>query len=99
MAKVSDPGLEGEAFYKRVLYGARYLRLKQHRPRPYPGTVTVLANQDWLTRYPALGWAPPAVGELRLHELPGDHEGFLEDQLDLVGDLLRPLLDEIERAG
>jgi hypothetical protein len=61
--------------------------------------VTVLANQDRLTRYPALGWALPAVGQVHLHELPGDHEGNLADHLDLVGDLLRPLLVEIERAG
>lgn len=86
-------------YFEQLLYEPRYLRLKQYRPRPYPGLVTVLANQDWLARYPALGWAPPAVGRLHLHELPGDHQGFLEDNLDLIGDLLRPLLAEIERAG
>jgi hypothetical protein len=89
---------EGD-YFEQLLYEPRYLRLKQYRPRPYPGPVTVLANQDWLARYPALGWAPPAVGRLHLHELPGDHQGFLEDNLDLIGDLLRPLLAEIERAG
>jgi hypothetical protein len=47
---------------------------------------------------PALGWTPPAVARLTVYTLPGDHEGHMQDNPELIGRILRPLLDGIEGA-
>jgi acyl-CoA synthetase (AMP-forming)/AMP-acid ligase II len=70
----------------------RVRRLMRATPRPYPGPITVFANEAWRREDPALGWAPFAEGGLDLRLLPGDHATLLRHDPWTLAALLDPVL-------
>ncbi|SMH41867.1 non-ribosomal peptide synthetase [Azospirillum agricola] len=71
-----------------------YVRtLMSHRPRRYPGPVTLIASGESLRQGVAEGWRPWAGGGLTVHAVPGDHDSYLRDHaaatLERIGTCLR----------
>jgi thioesterase domain-containing protein len=77
---------EAERNYVRVLI--------RYRPRPYPGPVTLLADEESFAQGMAREWARWAGGGLALHKVPGNHENYLREIADVTLEQLRTLLEE-----
>lgn len=77
---------EAERNYVRVLVG--------YRPRPYPGLVTLVADEESLAQGMAWQWACWAGGGLLVYRVPGDHESYLREVQDVTLERLRTLLAE-----
>jgi thioesterase domain-containing protein len=70
--------------YRRTLYA--------YRPKPYPGKLTVMANETWHRRVPDLGWSRFAKGGLAVYWLAGDHTSYIREHAATTAARLRECL-------
>jgi len=75
---VGDAGslIEGQRERLLDVYRAHCRALNGHRPRPYPGRLTLIRAAA-TPGEPALGWGPLAGGGVAVRVLPGDHDSLL----------------------
>jgi len=66
----TDSFYEAKVAYRRQLY--------THRPKRYPGRITLLVNQHEASRRPDLGWSGFAEKGLDVHIVPGDHASVMK---------------------
>jgi thioesterase domain-containing protein/acyl carrier protein len=76
--------------YVRAIYG--------YRPKPYPGKLTLLVNEDVSRISPSLGWAPLASGGLEIRRVPGNHVSYIRGRIRATANTLRVCLEQAERA-
>jgi amino acid adenylation domain-containing protein len=75
----------------------RYRRaLRQHNPKPYGGGIQILVNEKFYRRNPTLGWDQLALGGLEIHKLPGDHDSYIREHVQVAAKKLRECLQRAE---
>jgi thioesterase domain-containing protein len=82
------PGQSAEAERNYVKVLVRY------RPRPYPGPITLVADEESIAHGMARQWERWAHGGLTVHRVPGTHENYLREVQDETLERLRILLAE-----
>jgi len=94
-----DDGLEARRFAKALanypLY--RMARLRYHY-RPFAGRIAVVANAEWCSADSTLGWPRLARGGLEVHEIPGNHDTYITQNVRAVAHVLRECLLGAKKA-
>ena len=72
---------------------AYWLTVDRYRRRPYAGRITVFVNEEWYLADPTLGWTQLAIGGFEVHKIPGDHNTYITDHIDVLASALRQCLD------
>ena len=95
----TDSFYQSKVGYRRQLYA--------HRPRRYPGRITLIVNEQQARRQHDLGWTGFAQKGLDVYTVPGDHFTVLKPHgQDVAEAILRsmeqpiaePLLGKLERT-
>ncbi|MGB8167994.1 MAG: amino acid adenylation domain-containing protein [Chthoniobacteraceae bacterium] len=68
-------------------------KLMAHRPKPYPGKVTLLVAEEAHRQFGSLGWDSHHPGELEVHVVPGNHETYIREHSATAAATLRGILD------
>jgi amino acid adenylation domain-containing protein len=85
---------------QRVIHARhRYrLTLRQHRPQPYAGPIELLVNEQYHQRDdPSLGWDTLGSGVVHIHKVPGDHDSYLRELVQVTAEELRACLEDAFR--
>ena len=73
---------------------AYWLAVDRYRRRPYAGRITVFVNEEWYRADPTLGWTQQlATGGIEVHKIPGNHDTYITDHIDVLGSALRQCLE------
>lgn len=95
----TDSFYQSKVAYRRQLY--------THRPRRYPGRITLIVNEQESRLQPDLGWTGFAHEGLDVHTVPGDHSTLLkvygQDVAQAIlrsmeGSTTKPLVGKLERT-
>jgi hypothetical protein len=74
------------------------LALRRHRPEPYAGSIELLVNEQYHQRDdPSLGWDTLGRGGVHVHKVPGDHDSYLREFIQLTAEELRACLEDALR--
>ena len=71
------------------------LAVRAYLPRPYPGRICIIANEEWCRDNPTLGWS--TTGGLDVYRIPGDHNTYLRGHSSMVAEILRNSMAKFER--
>jgi thioesterase domain-containing protein len=85
---------------QRVIHARhRYrLTLRRHRPQPYAGPIELLVNEQYHQRDdPSLGWDTLGSGVVHIHKVPGDHDSYLRELVQVTAEELRACLEDAFR--
>jgi amino acid adenylation domain-containing protein len=74
---------------------AYHLAVRAYLLRPYPGRISVIANEEWCNENPTLGW--PNSGGLDVYKIPGNHHTYMRGHLPMVAEILRTCIEKFER--
>jgi amino acid adenylation domain-containing protein len=74
----------------RACYG---WTLRGHRPQPYTGPIQLLVSEAYYRRDPTLGWDTLARGGVHLHQVPGNHETYIREHVEMTAQTLKACLD------
>ena len=83
--------------YQQHIMEARHryrLTLRRHRPQPYNGPIDLLVNEHYHQQDPALGWDRLAQGRLNIHKMPGNHDTYIREHVQVTATTLRACLDD-----
>jgi thioesterase domain-containing protein/acyl carrier protein len=84
---MSAPHVElARANYRRVV--------RRYRPGSYAGRMAIVACEKLCRKDPALGWSGLAQKGLHTHQVPGDHETYLREYVQVAAKELRKSLDQ-----
>ena len=72
--------------YWRLLY--------RHIPEPWPGAITLIANEEELRLDHDFGWTGFAAGGLDVHAIAGSHDTMLTEHGREVAQIIRRRIDE-----
>ena len=78
------PPQQGQPLYPIVLM--------QHELRPYPGTVTLVVDDESYSLYGNLGWEHAPAEHIAVLTLPGDHISYIREHVATAAARLRELL-------
>jgi amino acid adenylation domain-containing protein len=84
---------------------ARYLARSRYRHPPYNGRVTLLVNEEWYEWHkqhdsdPTLGWAELATGGVEIYKIPGNHETYITENIQVVAEMLEKCLRHAEKRN
>jgi acyl transferase domain-containing protein/thioesterase domain-containing protein len=67
--------------------------LLSYRPEYYDGDVTLIANQDWISKNNSLGWDKRLRKRLDIKVVPGDHKTRLTTYGAVSGEVIRECID------
>jgi hypothetical protein len=71
----------------------RYLRtLRRHKPKPYDGKITMVANEELYNRNPTVGWADLVAGRMDVEKAPGTHETYIHDHIKSTARIFKECL-------
>jgi amino acid adenylation domain-containing protein len=70
--------------------------LRRHKPKPYGGRIQILVNEEFYSRDRTLGWGQLAVKGLEIHKLPGDHDSYIREHVQVAAKKLRECLQRAE---
>jgi|SoiMethySBSTD1v2_1073268.scaffolds.fasta_scaffold13859_3 amino acid adenylation domain-containing protein len=74
------------------------LTLRRHRPQPYAGPIELFVNEEYHQRDdPSLGWATVARGDVHIRKVPGNHDSYLRELIQLTAEELRACLEDAYR--
>jgi thioesterase domain-containing protein len=74
------------------------LALRRHRPRPYAGPIELLVNEKFHQRDdPSLGWETLGRGGVHIHKVPGNHDSYLREFVQVTAEELRACLEDAFR--
>ena len=71
--------------------------MRRYRPKPFPGKLTLIINQEYYTRWLNLGWQDLAQGQLEIHVVPGNHVTRLTMHGKATADNLRNILEQAQQ--
>jgi thioesterase domain-containing protein len=72
----------------------RYRRaVRWHKPKPYHGRVDLLATDGTCRRDRTLGWGALVRGGLEIHRVPGDHDSYIREHVEITAAKLRECLE------
>ncbi len=71
------------------------LTVRIYEPKPYPGSITIIANEEWCKANPTFGW--PASGGVEVYSIPGTHNTYMRDHSKMVAEVLKKCLEKFER--
>jgi len=75
-----------------IAYG---LAVRIYEPRPYPGRIVIIANEEWCKAAdPTFGWT--ASGGVEVFSIPGNHNTYMRNQSKMVADVLKACLTNFE---
>jgi thioesterase domain-containing protein/acyl carrier protein len=75
--------------YRRTLMG--------YKPTEgYSGKITLLVSKDHYRHNHSMGWEPFALGELEIHQLPGDHDSYIGTHVDEAAAKLSACLESAQ---
>jgi amino acid adenylation domain-containing protein len=84
---------------------ARYLARSRYRHPPYDGRVTLLVNEEWYAWHrrhdsdSTLGWARLAAGGVEVYKIPGNHETYITENIQVVAEVLEKCLRHAEKRS
>jgi thioesterase domain-containing protein/acyl carrier protein len=87
-----NPSFRAES--KRRASMAYHLAVRIYEPQPYSGRIVVIANEEWCKADPTLGWR--TSGGLQVYRIPGNHDTYLREHVDMVADALGTCLERFE---
>jgi thioesterase domain-containing protein len=74
------------------------LTLRRHRPQPYAGPIELLVNEQYHQRDdPSLGWDTLGRGGMHIHKVPGNHDSYIREHLQVTAEELRACLEDAFR--
>jgi amino acid adenylation domain-containing protein len=82
---------------QRVIHARHLYRLalRRHRPQPYAGPIELLVNEQYHQRDdPSLGWDTLGRGGVHIHKVPGNHDSYLREFIQLTAEELRACLED-----
>lgn len=85
--------------HRRRLIEAHYQAIKNYRPQPYNGSVTLFRARSrpaFNSQDPEIGWKKIAGDNVEVNEVPGSHEGMFKEPY--VRTLAAALKANLERA-
>jgi thioesterase domain-containing protein len=86
--------------HQRVIHARhRYrLTLRRHRLQPYAGPIELLVNEEYHQRDdPSLGWDTLGRGGVHIHKVPGNHDAYIREHLQMTAGELRKCLEDAFR--
>jgi thioesterase domain-containing protein len=66
--------------------------LMRHKLRPYPGTVTLVVDEESSQLHGLLGWDKAAIGSLESHILSGNHITYIREHSEDAARKLHEIL-------
>jgi len=92
---------EDERIRKRIHSIERaYSKLMfRYRPRPLPGKLTLIVNEEQYGRDSYIGWKGFATEGVELHRVPGNHLTRITEYVKITAARLRTCLDEAQSEG
>ena len=75
-----------------IAYG---LAVRIYEAKPFPGRITIIANEQWCKSDPTFGW--PASGGVEVYSIPGNHDTYMRDHAPMVADILKTCLTNFDR--
>ncbi len=66
--------------------------LLKYRPKPYPGEITLIVNEEWKNKYPEMGWKDNLKTNMTVITVPGDHLTRLTTYGEITGKHLREII-------
>ncbi len=85
---------------QRVIHARHLYRLalRRHRPQPYAGPIELLVNEQYHQRDdPSLGWDALGRGGVHIHKVPGNHDSYLRELIQVTAEELRACLEDAVR--
>jgi thioesterase domain-containing protein len=70
------------------------LAVRLYEPKPYPGRIAIIANEEWCKADPTFGW--PASSGVEVYSIPGNHNTYMRDHSKMVADVLKTCLKNFE---
>jgi thioesterase domain-containing protein len=85
--------------YKHLkLSGHTYrMAVRRYERKPYPGKVTIIASEEFHQSNPTMGWN--SVRELEVHQVPGKHDTYMNENLQSVANILRGVIQKAEEES
>ena len=71
----------------------------RYRPRPFPGKLTLLVNEEQYGRDSFIGWKGYAEGGVARHRVPGNHLTRITEYVKITAARLRACLDDAQGSG
>ncbi len=69
---------------------------RRYRPKPYPGKLTLLVNEEMAKLVPYLAWQDLPMGGVDTHVVPGDHKTRLTKYGKVTADLILSMIDKAQ---
>jgi amino acid adenylation domain-containing protein len=95
IARRSATGHRPESKQRADASMAYRLTVRIYEPKPYPGSIALIANEEWCKEDPTFGWR--ASGGVEVHSIPGTHNTYMRDHSKMVADVLKKCLAQFER--
>jgi len=83
---------------ERATARARVEAVGRTQPRPYPGRIVLVVNEEWSHRHPSLGWDEIAGEGVEVHVVPGTHRVYRDGQIAPIVPIVRACLDRTHRG-
>jgi thioesterase domain-containing protein len=90
----TTPAISG---HRRRASHAYHLAVRAYLLRPYPGRISVIANEEWCNENPTMGW--PNSGGLDVYEIPGNHNTYMRGHQPMVAEIIRTCIEKFEREN
>ena len=59
--------------------------------------MTLLVNEELYQSSPNLGWEDTVTGGIEIHELPGNHNSYIRDNVQIMAKKLKECLEKAEK--
>jgi thioesterase domain-containing protein len=91
LGKAATHSERARANYRRVV--------RRYWPQPYPGPVSIIACEKFYREDHTLGWSELTSNNLHVVVVPGDHDSYLRDHVQVTAQQLRKCLEQAERRA
>ena len=72
--------------------------LRDYRPKPYHGPMSLIVNENAYRCDPTLGWSSVVSGKIDVYEARGDHDAYIREYVRAVAKQLNECLEKASTA-
>ena len=73
--------------------------VRRYRPQSYSGAIKIIACEKLYRGDSTLGWSELSGNNLSTYPVPGDHDAYLREHVQVTARRLRKCLEEAENRG
>ena len=71
--------------------------LREYKPKPYPGSISLIVNEESARSDQTLGWSGLVSGKIDIYRARGDHDAYIREHVQDVAGQLRDCLEKATR--